>query len=194
MEEIGATLKWMSWLLQYPDNRFLKQLPELEVALAHLPPSRLPSRLKNFLTQLQSMPLLDIQENYTAAFDLNPSTTLNMTYHPWGDSEKRAAALTRLQQLYMDAGYEIDTGELPDYLPLMLEFMAICPETRFQDTFRQCLAALPALAERLNATVPLYAELLQLIAGITENRPLESPPAAAGDDTIPRRNRIRPKP
>jgi nitrate reductase delta subunit len=194
MEEIGTTLKWMSWLLQYPDNRFLKQLPALEAALAHWPPSRLQGRLKNVLTQLQSQSLLGIQESYTAAFDLDPSTTLNMTYHPWGDSEKRAAALTRLQQLYMDAGYEIDTGELPDYLPLMLEFMAICPESRVHDTLRQCLAALPALAERLDATVPLYAELLKLIAGIAENRPLESPPPAAGDDTLPRRNRIRPKP
>jgi nitrate reductase delta subunit len=163
----AEALKLISRLLQYPDRRFLGQLCELETVLDTLPPGRLKKGLKTFLAQMRSDPALRLQERYTAAFDLNPSTTLNMTYHRWGDSEKRAAALTRLQQIYLDAGYETATRELPDYLPLMLEFMAVCPETRGHDTLRECLAGLDALVEKLRATAPRYAELLQLLGGET---------------------------
>ena len=139
MENTDTPLKMISLLMQYPDNRFFAQLPELEAVLKTMAPGRFKTDVRQFLEYLRMQPLIRIQESYTAAFDLNPATSLNMTFHRWGDSEKRAAALTRLQQTYLDAGYEKTTGELPDYLPLLLEFMAVCPAARTNEQIRECL-------------------------------------------------------
>jgi len=110
---------------------------------------------------LKTQATLCVKELYTTVFDMNPSTTLNITYHLWGDSAKRADSLARLRQVYLEAGYECTTGELPDYLPLMLEFLALCPQAQGTDLIRECLQALEGLVRRLQETALPYAALLQ---------------------------------
>jgi nitrate reductase delta subunit len=150
----------VSFLMQYPDEAYLQALPELETVAGRLKPGREKSGIEAFLADLKTHSALQLQERYTAAFDLNPSTTLNLTYHRWGDSEKRAATLTRLKRLYMAAGYEIDTGELPDYLPLVLEFMASVSAAQRSEPIRQCLTVLETIVYRLKKIASPYAELL----------------------------------
>ena len=155
-------LKLVSELLQYPDEEFMKRLPDLEAVVAKLPDEENRNGFEQFIAALQ--------ETYTAVFDMNPSTTLNVTYHLWGDGEKRADALARLKELYATAGYELSTGELPDYLPLMLEFLAFCPDARGIDVLWQCLGGLRPLIDRLGKTAPNYAVLLDVLAGSVSDR------------------------
>jgi nitrate reductase delta subunit len=163
MEERRLFFKIFSELMQYPDEAWMKRLPEVKAVCAELP-RKLREKIEAFVAGIDSFPLLRLQEAYTAAFYMDANTTLNMTYYPWGDSEKRARALAQLERVYRDAGYERVGGELPDFLPLMMEFLSIHPEASEMELFRECLSSAETLRSRLRATAPEYAELLDGLA------------------------------
>jgi nitrate reductase delta subunit len=101
---------------------------------------------------------------------MNSATTMNITYHAYGDNEKRAAALAHLQHNYEQAGWERITGELPDYLPMMLEFLSICPHPEYAAPVWQCLQSMQPLVKRLEKNEPIYAVLLQPIVNMAVER------------------------
>jgi nitrate reductase delta subunit len=180
MQDASTYFKILSLLLQYPDAAYIRALPELTAAAGRLAPGPERAGIYSFLADVTARDVIQLQERYTAAFDLNPSTTLNMSYHRWGDGEKRAAALTRLQSRYRNAGYESVSAELPDYLPLMLEFMATVPGADHSVTIRQCLEGLDPMLERLGRIAPPYAQLLQPLAASFRMRTED--PTAAGSE------------
>lgn len=155
------TLRLLSVLLHYPDNDLLGRLDEIAAAAGRLPDGEIKTAVHGFLAYLGGHAAIQLQENFTAAFDLRPATTLNLTYHAYGDNEKRAAALARLQHLYDQSGWERITGELPDYLPLLLEFLAIHPRPETARPVWQCLHATETLVAGLEKSAPAYATLLR---------------------------------
>lgn len=157
-------MRLLSVLLHYPDDDLLGHIDEIAAAAGQVPEEDVQTAAGNFLSYLGTHTPIRLQENYTAAFDLRPETTLNLTYHAFGDNEKRAAALARLQHVYDQAGWERTTGELPDYLPLMLEFLAIQPGPERVLPVWQCLRATAALAAGLERTAPAYAALVRPLA------------------------------
>ena len=160
----------MAILLQYPNKDLLQCVPELESYTELMPAGKAKRVIANFLGYLKSEPMLKLQQNYTASFDMNPSTTLNMTYHLFGEGEKRAGMMVRLQQRYHAAGYDGPANDLPDFLPLMLEFLTLCPDTSMMDVFWQCCAGLDGLVERLRDIARPYADLLDLLADDYKHR------------------------
>jgi nitrate reductase molybdenum cofactor assembly chaperone NarJ/NarW len=157
-------LRVLSVLLHYPDDDVLNHLDEIAAAAKQLPDSDIKTAIADFLTYLGGHAAIRLQENFTAAFDMHPDTTLNLTYHAYGDNEKRAAALARLQQVYDQAGWARMTGELPDYLPLLLEFLAIHPRPLTLVPVWQCLRATAPLVAGLEKSSPAYAALLRPLA------------------------------
>jgi nitrate reductase molybdenum cofactor assembly chaperone NarJ/NarW len=155
------SLRLLSALLHYPDDDLLGDLASIETAAARIATGTMRQAIDGFIRYLADHPPMHLRECYTAAFDLSPSTTLNLTWHQHGDSEKRAAALARLQRTYVAAGWERTTGELPDYLPLMLEFLSVCPQPEKADAIWQCLQGIQGFVERLGQTAPAYADLLR---------------------------------
>ena len=157
-------LRLLSVLLHYPDDDLLYRLDEVGAAARRLPAGETRTAVEAFLSYLGAHAPIRLQENYTAAFDMRPATTLNLTYHAFGDNEKRAQAMARLQRLYDRAGWECITGELPDYLPLLLEFLAIHPRPETAAPVWECLQAVKSLVEGLETTAPAYAALLRPLA------------------------------
>jgi nitrate reductase molybdenum cofactor assembly chaperone NarJ/NarW len=151
-------------LLQYPEPAWLEMIPQARAYSRRLPAGRIRDTIEEFLDYAASQPLLRLQENYTAVFDLNPATTLNMSCHVSGDGRKRAALLASLQHGYRRAGYEGPAHELPDFLPAMVEFLAVCRDAAALDPFRRCLAGLEGLVDRLRQAAPPYTHLLELLA------------------------------
>lgn len=173
------TWRLLSVLLDYPDDDLLLGLDQVAAAAEQIAEPEFRTAIQIFLDYLRTHTPLRLQENYTAAFDLGPATTLNLTYHAYGDNEKRAAALARLQHLYDQEGWERSTSELPDYLPLLLEFLAIHPRPQRLRPVWQCLQAVPTLTANLEKTAPAYADLLQPLARLAAATPGEDqrPPA-----------------
>lgn len=163
MDERRLLFKILSELMQYPDEGWMRRLAEVKAVCAELPET-LREKIEAFITEIDSVSLIGLQESYTSVFYLNSSTTLNMSYHPWGDGEKRARALAQLERIYRDSGYERIDGELPDFLPLMLEFLAIHPDACSIELFGECLSAAETLRSRLRVIAPGYAGLLDSLA------------------------------
>jgi nitrate reductase molybdenum cofactor assembly chaperone NarJ/NarW len=118
-------LKLVSMLLLYPSA-------ELQEAVQELRGDELGGRategLGPFLDWYRATPLADLQASYVETFDFTKRNSLHLTYHLNGDRRQRGLALLRLKQAYAAAGLEVTPQELPDYLPLVLEFAALAPE------------------------------------------------------------------
>jgi nitrate reductase delta subunit len=175
-----ATLwKLLSLGLSYPDPAFFEVLPGMAAAAAGLSDIRAREGLCAFTAMLKSQPLLKLQEHYTAVFELNPAASLNLTYHFLGDREDRGRALAELLDLYRRAGFEPAVSELPDYLPLVLEFLAVSPEAETHGLVRRCLSAVPAITGRLREAGSLYAAPLEILGGAVRE-PADGHPSPAG--------------
>jgi nitrate reductase molybdenum cofactor assembly chaperone NarJ/NarW len=159
-------LKLLSLCLAYPDPAFVEALPEMKAAAAGLSDPLARERLLDFMARLEKQPLLALQEHYTAVFDLNPSASLNLTYHLMGDREERGPALAELLDIYGRAGFEPAVNELPDYLPLLLEFLSASPQSESNALVRRCLTAVPAIAGRLKQGGSMFAAPLELLCGV----------------------------
>ena len=161
-EEEGRVLfKIASHLLQYPADGFLPSLPGWEGLLENLPAAPAADKFRAFLKYLGETPLLRRQEEYTRTFDFNPSTCLNLTYHRWGEGKERGGALLSLKEIYLGAGYELTGGELPDFLPLILEFLAAAEGEGAGRILRDYGSSVATLAARLRERGSPYAELLE---------------------------------
>ena len=161
MTKTDKYLKVVSLLMQYPDEAYFRTLPEIKsfVGKMHRGPRR--ASIEKFIAHLERVDAIHAQEQYTALFDMSPSTTLNVTYHLWGDGEKRARLLTRLQQVYAGAGLEKKSPELPDFLPLILEFLASVPRAKHFGAIKTSLKGIKTLVERLKPIASHYSGLLE---------------------------------
>jgi len=109
----------VSRLLDYPDPALVADLPVLAEVGAGLPQGRL---LRPLLGHLAATPLLELQQDYVATFDQRRRCSLYLSYYAYGDTRKRGVALLEFKQAYRAAGVELDDGELPDHLCVLLEF------------------------------------------------------------------------
>jgi nitrate reductase delta subunit len=111
-----------SWCLSYPDAELVARVPLLRTALAE----QGVTSFDRFLDHLESTPLRDLEREYVDVFDLSRRHALYLSYWTDGDTRRRGEVLARFKAAYRASGFLVDTcGELPDYLPLVLEFAAI---------------------------------------------------------------------
>lgn len=163
-QEKALVIKMVSHLLQYPDELLQQSGATLSQLVEELPPSRARKILTEFLNYMRQRPLIPWQEEYSQHFDLNPATCLNLTYHRFGDGKARGAALADLRRLYLQAGYLPMTTELPDYLPLVLEFLSICPQESYSWLVQEYQPQIENLAQQLDQAGTPYADLLSVVA------------------------------
>jgi nitrate reductase molybdenum cofactor assembly chaperone NarJ/NarW len=154
--------KITSLLLEYPRGDFWDYLDDLEAGLEPLSSTEDSRILRDFIKYLQSATVTEIQQGYTDTFDMSSATSLNVTHHDLGKSKERGAALVQLQQIYRENGYELKSTELPDYLPLILEFWSVCPERVFLPMAARFRVSIEMLASRLEEMKSPYAGLLKL--------------------------------
>ncbi|MFI4927716.1 MAG: nitrate reductase molybdenum cofactor assembly chaperone [Burkholderiales bacterium] len=116
----------LSALLDYPDQDLLDALPDMRAALlGHraLPPSSR-AALRELVDGLRAKPLIELQEAYVEAFDRGRASSLYLFEHVHGESRERGQAMVDLLAMYEAKGLFLSAGELPDFLPVFLEFLA----------------------------------------------------------------------
>jgi nitrate reductase delta subunit len=116
-----------SLMLCYPEADVLRQLPTIAAALQALPPDSVTrASLTRLLLYLSDTAIDDLQKRYVDVFDLTSKRCLYLSYYTDGDTRRRGAILAEFKARYRTSGFLVDThGELPDYLPLVLEYAAI---------------------------------------------------------------------
>lgn len=119
--------KLLSILLRYPDEEVLAARPDMAEAVLGLPASPAKSLMLDFVGGWEESDPYRLQKEYIATFDFNRRGNLYLTYYRHGDSRLRGEALLEVKEAYARAGYELSTAELPDYLPLVLEFASEAP-------------------------------------------------------------------
>jgi len=139
--------KLLAVLLAYPDDALLAGLPELRAAAAELPRGERRA-LQPVLDGLESTPLSELRRAYVETFDFDRRCGLHLTYHTHGDRRQRGLELVRLKRRYAEAGLPFAGSELPDYLPVVLEFASLRPEEG-----RELLASLRAPLEIVRAAL-----------------------------------------
>jgi len=157
--------KLLSALLDYPNQDLVEHLPELRQFVAQNLEIDHAEReaLQNFLTHLQSMSVTELQADYVKTFDMTAEHSLHLTHHLFGDDKNRGPALIDLGELYKDYGVEVVTNELPDYLPLILEFTAYLDDNEATVFLSDAKKVLGVLTENLQKAGSPYAALLSII-------------------------------
>jgi nitrate reductase molybdenum cofactor assembly chaperone NarJ/NarW len=115
-----------SWCLAYPDEALVERLPLLAAATDELVPGRARDGLRTFLDHAAATPLDVLQPDYVHLFDLSRKQALYLSYWTDGDTRRRGEVLAAFKERYRASGFLVDThGELPDHLPLVLEYAAL---------------------------------------------------------------------
>lgn len=153
--------KLLSVLLAYPDETLVEALPELREAVAAQPRGERRA-LEPVVDALASTPLGDLRRAYVETFDFDRRCGLHLTYHTHGDRRQRGLELVRLKRRFAEAELPFESAELPDYLPVMLEFASLRPEEG-----RKLLASFRAPLELVRAALhdrgSLYAGVLDAL-------------------------------
>lgn len=159
------TFKALSALLSYPGEELQQAIPSIRAVLAEgvLPPSA-SKALEPLLSSLATGDLYDLQERYVLLFDRSRTLSLNLFEHVHGESRDRGGAMVDLLETYRAAGFELRGPELPDHLPVLLEFVSTRPLDEARAMLSDAGHILVALAERLARRETVYAAVLEALA------------------------------
>lgn len=163
-------LKIISMLLSYPEEELITHQTELCDAVSELNISfENKARLMQVVDQLISQELLDSQESYINTFDRGRACSLLMFEHVHGQSRDRGQAMIDLLNLYETKGLELNARELPDYLPLFLEFLSVCDEADAIHWLKDMAPILELIEERLRARDSIYSPLFTVLLDLSEH-------------------------
>lgn len=162
------TLRVLSALLRYPDEAVQKAAPEFAAALGAdgFLTDEQRKALQPLIEDLATGDLLDLQERYVALFDRGRALSLHLFEHVHGESRDRGQAMVDLRTRYEAQGLEIAASELPDYLPLFLEYLSILPPGQAAEELAQPGVIHSALAERLEDKATIYAAPMRILADL----------------------------
>ncbi|GAB1584417.1 hypothetical protein PPNSA23_43600 [Phyllobacterium phragmitis] len=181
------TFKALSALLSYPTLALKAALPDIRAALEGdglLDEKRL-ADLGRLFGWMAETGMYDIEETYVLLFDRSRALSLNLFEHVHGESRDRGQAMVDLKALYERHGLHMAQGELPDYLPLFLEFLSILPLDEARAHLGDAAHIVAALHERLEKRQTPYAAAFAAISDLAgEASPVElvADDAAAPDD------------
>jgi nitrate reductase delta subunit len=168
------TLKVLSALLTYPTKEMTDAVPEFRAALVEedclAKKDRRPLEL--LLHQLETLDLYDLQERYGLLFDRTRSLSLHLFEHVHGESRDRGQAMVDLQQLYEQRGLDVSTTELPDFIPLFLEFLSTIPENEARDLLEEPLHVLEAIRLRLKKRRSSYSWVFSALKALAHAKPM----------------------
>ena len=116
---------------------------------------------------IAGMDLFDTQERYVWLFDRTRSLSLHLFEHVHGESRDRGQAMVDLAQHYEQNGFVISTRELPDFLPLFLEFLSVIPVEDARQLLDDPIEIIATLDERLRKRKSAYRVVFQALRAIS---------------------------
>ncbi len=158
----SGSLRVLAALLGYPGATMRRDLPEMRDILrdeSALPAPRL-DELEALMAALAAADPLDAEAQYVQLFDCGRATSLHVFEHVHGDSRDRGPAMVDLAQTYEQAGLRLAPGELPDYLPAVLEFASTQPPREARAFLGEIAHVLNLLFSALRERQSPYASIL----------------------------------
>lgn len=180
------TLKAFAALLGYPSEdlrahaRDIAEVIESESAL----PRGAIRRMQPLLDRLAEDDLLDQQSAYSELFDRSRSLSLHLFEHVHGDSRERGQAMIDVGHQYLESGFYLEANELPDFVPVFLEYASFLPAQEAREALAQPAHVFAALAERLDKRESDYAAVFHAIVALAGVQP-DSTAVAQVDENTP---------
>ncbi len=158
----SISLRVLARLLSYPDAELRGHLDDMRAAL-HAERAVAPTRLAELdalMTRLERGDTLDTEAEYVAMFDRGRATSLHLFEHVHGDSRDRGPAMIDLAQTFEKAGLYLAPGEMPDYLPVVLEFVSTQPPQEARAFLGEMAHIFNAIFNALQQRESAYASVL----------------------------------
>ncbi len=177
------TFRVLSALLSYPTQELQGAADELHTVIRddNLVAAAVRRRLDALIDDIATGDLYDLQERYVLLFDRTRSLSLHLFEHVHGESRDRGQAMIDLKALYEKSGLFISAAELPDFLPLLLEYLSTQPFAEACETLGQTVHILSALAERLRKRRSPYEAALRALVAAAAAKPTAEAVAALLD-------------
>ena len=181
----------LSALLSYPTPELRQALPEIAavVRAATLLTAREQRGLLGLVDELGRGDLLEAEERYVDLFDRGRSLSLHLFEHLHGDSRDRGEAMVDLKRIYERAGFELSARELPDYLPVLLEYLSCRDVAEARAMLADCAHILMTIGRSLIARSSRYAAVLQALIVIAGESPIDAakvPPVMERPESLDR--------
>ncbi|MCG7879329.1 MAG: nitrate reductase molybdenum cofactor assembly chaperone [Candidatus Thiodiazotropha taylori] len=157
--------KLLARLLEYPDTELMVHMPEIIKRVKSDRDISTQERddLMQFISWMQLHDMTGMQADYVQTFDMTPEHALHLTHHLFGDDRGRGPALIDLMEHYRAEGLDIDQQEIPDYLPLILEYTSTLDDMQAKVFLGDARKVITVLAENLEKADSPYARLLRII-------------------------------
>ncbi len=167
------TFKVLSALLSYPTATLIEAAPEFLTVLdaERLAPTACRRNLDTLIEEIAIGDLYDLQERYGLLFDRSKTLALHLFEHVHGESRDRGQAMVDLKAMYETAGLMIAANELPDFVPLFLEFLSTQPVGEARELLGQTAHIFAALAERLGRRQSSYKAVFDALVAIAAETP-----------------------
>ncbi|HEY5140740.1 MAG TPA: nitrate reductase molybdenum cofactor assembly chaperone [Methylococcales bacterium] len=162
------TLKVLSLLLSYPEAETLAALDEMAAVIEQekLLTKALKKRVLALIDSYRGADLLDVQEHYVGLFDRGRYVSLHIFEHVHGESRDRGQAMVNLLQMYEAHGFEMSTHELPDYIPLFLEFLSQQEPAEAVKLLQDAMPVISLLGARLAERGSKFQSIFAALEGI----------------------------
>lgn len=168
-------LRALSALLAYPDAEMREALPEIITAVreSRVIDKAIKADLVALADEIGNSDELDAQGRYVDMFDRGRRTCLNLFEHVHGDGNLRGPAMLELRQRYLDAGMDPVANELPDHLPLMLEYLSCRDLAETKDTLGEVVHILRKIGNTLLQKQSRYAAVMAALLAIGGEKGLD---------------------
>ena len=170
---MARTYRALAALLAYPTQALQAATNEIAAVLTEegLVPTPHRVAIDGLLAELTGRDIYELQERYFALFDRSRTLSLHLFEHVHGESRDRGQAMADLIALYRGHGFEPTASELPDFLPLFLEFLSLLPGHEAQALLAEPAGILQALADRLVTRKSAYAAVFEALATLANAPP-----------------------
>ncbi|MVZ97190.1 nitrate reductase molybdenum cofactor assembly chaperone [Sphingorhabdus sp. IMCC26285] len=178
------TLRALSALLHYPDENLRAAVPDIRATLLveRIVSEKQMLRLDPLLFRLSGGDLIALQEHYVELFDRGRTHSLHLFEYVHGESRDRGQAMVDLRERYIEAGLDPATNELPDYLPLFLEYCSTLPRSTALTELAEAGTIIATLAERLESRGTDYAGLLGVLRDLSGDQSVPAEALTPVDD------------
>lgn len=182
----GVVFSVLSALLDYPDPSTQRALPEARTLLnaARALPLDVRAGLDRFIDEYAQRDLMTLQERYVALFDRGRATSLYLFEHVHGESRDRGQAMVDLLNMYEKQGLHLRPGELPDYLPVFLEYLSRLPEKEARSLLAETGEILQAITTRLTERASRYRFVVGALLPLAGIRHSVSSDGESADDDV----------
>ena len=167
---MAQTYRALAVLLSYPTAETASLMPAVleTIEAEKLAPTAMVRRLAPLTAELAEGDLYDVQARYVDLFDRTRSLSLQLYEHVHGESRDRGQAMVELLKLYSSRGLELTAKELPDHLPVFLEFLSTRSADEAAALLGQATHVLEALRERLKRRRSAYARVFDVLVAMVE--------------------------